>query len=490
MEQAKYDVFISYSRKDYVDEHKNVIPGNIISQIKDSFQHAGINYWFDEEGIYSGDTYMEKLADAIFASTVFVFISSVNSNASEWTAGEIGTAHLYKKKIIPFRLDDSPFARSIIVKIAHLDYIDCNPNPDKAIKDLVGSVLAAKEEEERKQRVEKERREKERMKARRAEIQQEVQNLASDLRRVGSQQQNIIDQIIAQKSLLEETDKTCPVCQKKALLGQAFCERCGFTFPLLYGLANTDTDTVHLAILQGIWKEVLSQQSRKQELDDAHNLLDLALKEVEEYAGKLKDSENSYIELSQQMSASNHKLEEQLESCKQATSNYEEQIKRNETTILELQKEIKALTQNIKKYEQEIREKEDQFQEQIKRHHTLEDKYNQLVRRTTSTKTDKEEIVERKVSVSPKAASVNASTKTHKRLKKINSLDEAFSIIETCCNTSPIQDGYDYNRAKLSLTWLKNILDKKYNLYISKSAILSCKNIGELKVLLYNSSNK
>lgn len=29
MEQEKYDVFISYSRKDHVDEHKNVIPNNV-----------------------------------------------------------------------------------------------------------------------------------------------------------------------------------------------------------------------------------------------------------------------------------------------------------------------------------------------------------------------------------------------------------------------------------------------------------------------------
>ena len=308
MEQTKYDVFISYSRKDYVDEQGNVIPRNIISQIKDSFQNSGIRYWFDEEGIYSGDKYMEKLADAIFASTAFVFVSSMNSNTSEWTAGEIGTAHLYKKKIIPFRLDDSPFARSIIVKIAHLDYIDCESNPDKAIKDLVDSVHTAMDEEEKKQREEEERRRKERLKARRAEMQQEIQNLASDLRRVSSQQQNIIDQIIAQKFLLEETDKTCPVCQKKALLSQTFCERCGYTFPLLYGLANTDTDTVHIAILQGVWKETETQQSRKQELEEAKKLLNIAEHKVKEYDSRIQAKEHECAKLLKQLSDSKDEL--------------------------------------------------------------------------------------------------------------------------------------------------------------------------------------
>ena len=42
MEQIKYDVFISYSRKDYVDEQNNVIPGNEVSKIKEALTKAGI----------------------------------------------------------------------------------------------------------------------------------------------------------------------------------------------------------------------------------------------------------------------------------------------------------------------------------------------------------------------------------------------------------------------------------------------------------------
>jgi len=371
MEQTLYDVFISYSRKDYVDEHGNIIPGNIISQIKDSFQNAGIHYWFDEEGIYSGDKYMEKLADAIFASTAFVFISSINSNASEWTAGEIGTAHLYKKKIIPFRLDDSPFARSIIVKIAHLDYIDCNPNPDKAIMDLVGSILAARDEEEKKQREEEERRKKERMKARRAEIQQEIQNLASDLRRVGSQQQNVIDQIIAQKAMLEETDKICPVCQKKAQLSQRYCERCGFTYPLLYGLADNDTDTVQLVTLRGVWKDANSQQTKQQELrndnirlkgiiekqsqqlqklekerknlENLQHLLDAAKKEITEYVSKLKESEESYSKLSSLVTCRDQELKKSYSEIEK----YMEKIAAYRKTIDEQKEKIDILTREL-----------------------------------------------------------------------------------------------------------------------------------------------
>ena len=47
----KYDVFISYSRRDYVDESYNVIPGNAIAEIQNVFDENGITYWFDKDGI-------------------------------------------------------------------------------------------------------------------------------------------------------------------------------------------------------------------------------------------------------------------------------------------------------------------------------------------------------------------------------------------------------------------------------------------------------
>ena len=57
-----HDVFISYSRSDYMDENKQVIPGNVISKIKDMFDENGISYWFDEECVYSGDAFARVIA--------------------------------------------------------------------------------------------------------------------------------------------------------------------------------------------------------------------------------------------------------------------------------------------------------------------------------------------------------------------------------------------------------------------------------------------
>lgn len=139
MEKVIHDVFISYSRKDYVDEQGNVLPDNILSKIKKALKENGISYWFDEEGIYSGDDFASGLTRAIRESSVFLFVSSANSNSSRWTSNEISTALEFKKKIIPFRIDNSPYNDSVMMKIISFDYIDCK-DEQKAINKLLRAV--------------------------------------------------------------------------------------------------------------------------------------------------------------------------------------------------------------------------------------------------------------------------------------------------------------------------------------------------------------
>ena len=142
-----YDVFISYSRRDYQDENNQVIPGNIVSQIKDLFDANNISYWFDEDGVFSGDAFAPIIARNIKSSSIFLFISSESSNRSEWTSNEIATAHTYKKKIIPFKYVDSIYNDSVIIYIARLDYIDYPTHPDKALQRLLVSVQTYLQEE-------------------------------------------------------------------------------------------------------------------------------------------------------------------------------------------------------------------------------------------------------------------------------------------------------------------------------------------------------
>ena len=88
----QYDVFISYSRKDYLDDNGNIIYGNIVSKIKDSLKKNGITYWIDEDGINSGDDFARLIVKSIKDSKLLLFVSRENSNNSEWTRKEIASA--------------------------------------------------------------------------------------------------------------------------------------------------------------------------------------------------------------------------------------------------------------------------------------------------------------------------------------------------------------------------------------------------------------
>lgn len=195
MEQTKYDVFISYSRKDYMDDLKNVIPGNDVSKIKNALTEAGITYWFDEEGIYSGQNFVEKIVTNIENAKIFLFLSSFNANNSPWTCKEIASADEFKKHIIPIRIDPTPYNKKVLFRIADLDFIDYYVNPQKALEDLLKSIktyldeLAAEEErkkEDERKLKELEQKKKEELKFRKEQEekrrQEEQKRLISEIR--------------------------------------------------------------------------------------------------------------------------------------------------------------------------------------------------------------------------------------------------------------------------------------------------------------------
>ena len=74
----KYDVFVSYSRKDYVDDNGIVIEDSPVKAIIDFLNQNQISYWFDKDGVYSGREFIELIAEAITNSKMMLFVSSKN----------------------------------------------------------------------------------------------------------------------------------------------------------------------------------------------------------------------------------------------------------------------------------------------------------------------------------------------------------------------------------------------------------------------------
>ena len=79
MENKKYDVFISYSRKDSV----------IAREICREFENENISYFIDYNGILSGQDFINVIIKAINESSIFLFLASNNSYVSQITLDEV-----------------------------------------------------------------------------------------------------------------------------------------------------------------------------------------------------------------------------------------------------------------------------------------------------------------------------------------------------------------------------------------------------------------
>ncbi|MBR5176834.1 MAG: toll/interleukin-1 receptor domain-containing protein [Bacteroidales bacterium] len=134
-------VFISYAKKDYIAPDGGAIPGNFVDRVIDALSRAGISYWLDREQLAGGETYAERIARNIKECDVFLFLSTEAANASEWTRREIGTAVTLGKRIIPVRLDDSPYDDAVNLYLSSIQYIDARElGQEEALRRIVEQV--------------------------------------------------------------------------------------------------------------------------------------------------------------------------------------------------------------------------------------------------------------------------------------------------------------------------------------------------------------
>ena len=134
-----YDVFISYSRKD----------SERVNQFVDILVNEGYNVWIDKDGIESGDQFKLIIVKAIEESKMVLFFSSEASNASTWTAKEIGIANARSKPIIPIKLDNSNYNRQVEFDLINNDFVDFSDGRanEAAMKKLLKSIARKCREE-------------------------------------------------------------------------------------------------------------------------------------------------------------------------------------------------------------------------------------------------------------------------------------------------------------------------------------------------------
>ena len=151
----KYDVFISYSRKDT----------KIADRICAAMDKEGISYFIDRQGIAGGMEFPTELADAICESTLFLFLASKNSYVSKYTINEITFAFNEKERnrILPYIIDQTELPRNLRFVFAGISWRVMQEAPIETVLMFDLLTLLGREqkkvEPERKETVEEKRKE-------------------------------------------------------------------------------------------------------------------------------------------------------------------------------------------------------------------------------------------------------------------------------------------------------------------------------------------
>lgn len=466
----KYDVFISYSRKDYKDEAaKAEIPGNPITAITEAFDKNNISYWIDREGIYSGQEFENIIIDAIDSSMVFLFVSSTNSNESKWTKSEIWEAFEEDKYIIPFKIENTDYHKSLKFKLRPLDFIEYFSDKDGAIQDLVRAVNMYKEEqakEEKKQLQEKLK----------AEISEKIKTLEEDFKISVQRHEVTLKEILELHAKLGTTTKACPICDKKVSIETTFCERCGWQFP---ALLSSDVDRKRLTLLKANWKIINTATTSKDEIK--------ALKNENMELRETIDNISKELEKSQKESA---QMAEDKAKLNTIILHQNAQIKKEEKHVKDTEAQLTNLCDQIKFQEQEFQSRIAELEATNKQ---LTEKCDALQKTNKDIENKyKSQMAEMGRSLSESTNTSNIASSIWGKLtgkKKIPSKSYIYNEILPLCKAKSTYLFPSDNKNELNLSKLISILKEDYGITLTKNELNNCKRVEHIINLIAKKAN-
>ena len=487
----KYDVFISYSRRDYVDESYNVIPGNAIAEIQNVFDENGITYWFDKDGIYSGQEFIEIITGAIAESKMLIFISSKHSNESMWTAGEIFEALDGEKAIIPVKIDNSQYNKKFKLLIRPLDYIDYQENPQNALKDLLRAINKVKEDIAQKQREEEKLRQEKEAEAKKEKIKEEISVLAKDCQRLTLQQIDVVKQIFEKQTYIGNTTKICPICDKEVSISSNFCNRCGWTFPILYYIDGNNTyqlDEKQLSVARTNWRSI----NMVSELQTIKSNLEIENQRLQRSLLQATEDCKSMTENLKKNESAIQKAKIEIKQMQILNKESDSRIKELEFSIIESKKENEKIKNDLLDKEKRLLysiEENKQLQkrlsdEQTKARKVQKEYENLLAEQKVKTQSQSKPIVPKQevsyVNRSTNMASGNSSVVNSNKNKTFKNKNDVFGLVRSLCTGSLITLDTNIITAGLRIYPLIQILAKDYELTDSEKAISNLFTIGNL----------
>lgn len=487
----KYDVFISYSRRDYVDESYNVIPGNAIAEIQNVFDENGITYWFDKDGIYSGQEFIEIITGAIAESKMLIFISSKHSNESMWTAGEIFEALDGEKAIIPVKIDNCQYNKKFKLLIRPLDYIDYQENPQNALKDLLRAINKVKEDIAQKQREEEKLKQEKEAEAKREKIKEEISVLAKDCQRLTLQQIDVVKQIFEKQTYIGNTTKICPICDKEVSISSDFCNRCGWTFPILYYIDGNNTyqlDEKQLSVARTNWRSI----NMVSELQTIKSNLEIENQRLQRSLLQATEDCNSMNENLKKNESAIQKAKIEIKQMQILNKESDSRIKELEFSIIESTRENEKIKNDLRDKEKRLLcsiEENKQLQkrlsdEQTKARKVQKEYEDLLAEQKVKTQPQSKPIVPKQeapsVNRSTNMASGNSSVVNSNKNKAFKNKNDVFGLVRSLCTGSLITLDTNIITAGLRIYPLIQILDKDYELTYSEKAISNLFTIGNL----------
>ena len=132
----KYDIFISYSRKDIEFARK-------VCAVLDSYkQYYDFEYFFDQSEITSANEYLDRISSAIYDSKAVLFIASKDAYASKFCAKELLYADNKNKSIHQYRIDKADVPQKLEMLLGTHQYRELKNTPiESEVREVLEDVL-------------------------------------------------------------------------------------------------------------------------------------------------------------------------------------------------------------------------------------------------------------------------------------------------------------------------------------------------------------
>ncbi len=126
--EYRYDVFISYSRRDYT----------IADKIVNALNAGGFTYFRDQQGIESGTDFLQSIINAINNCKLFLCVLSENAYSSEFVINELEYAvHKKDRIVLPVIVDNSSLPERLLFSLARINVAKWNLVGSSDIEDII-----------------------------------------------------------------------------------------------------------------------------------------------------------------------------------------------------------------------------------------------------------------------------------------------------------------------------------------------------------------